>query len=35
MINHLLVTLIDSVLGKGKSTSRGNYAYHCPFCKHH
>lgn len=35
MINHLLVTLMDSVLGKGKSTSRGNYAYHCPFCKHH
>jgi len=35
MINHLLVTLVDSVLGKGKQTSRGNYAYHCPFCKHH
>ena len=35
MVNHLLVTLVDSVLGKGKQTSRGNYAYHCPFCKHH
>ena len=35
MINHLLVSLMDSVLGKGKQTSRGNYAYHCPFCKHH
>ena len=35
MVNHLLVTLVDSVLGKGKSTSRGNYAYHCSFCKHH
>ena len=35
MINHLLVSLVDSVLGKGKQTSRGNYAYHCPFCKHH
>ena len=35
MINHLLVTLVDSVLGKGKSTSRGNYAYQCPLCKHH
>jgi transcription elongation factor Elf1 len=34
MINHLLVTLINSVLGRGKQTSRGNYAYHCPFCKH-
>ena len=35
MINHLLVTLVDSVLGKGYKTARGNYAYHCPFCKHH
>lgn len=26
---------MDSVLGKGKQTSRGNHAYHCPFCKHH
>jgi hypothetical protein len=34
MVNHLLVTLVDSVLGRGKTTSRGNYAYHCPFCKH-
>jgi DNA primase len=30
-----LVYLIDSVLGKGKSTSKGNRAYHCPECKHH
>jgi len=30
-----LVSLVDSVLGRGKQTSRGNYAYHCPFCKHH
>jgi hypothetical protein len=35
MINHILVTLVDSVLGQGKSTSNGNYAYHCPFCHHH
>lgn len=35
MVNHLLVSLVDSVLGKGKQTARGNYAYHCPFCKHH
>jgi len=35
MINPLLVTLVDSVLGKGYKTARGNYAYHCPFCKHH
>lgn len=35
MVNHLLVTLVDKVLGRGKQTARGNYAYHCPFCKHH
>jgi len=35
MSNNALVFLIDSVLGKGKSTSRGNRAYHCPECKHH
>jgi DNA primase len=35
MTNNALVFLIDSVLGKGKSTSRGNRAYHCPECKHH
>jgi DNA primase len=35
MINELLVNLVDSVLGAGKRTSRGNQAYHCPFCNHH
>ena len=35
MTNNALIFLIDSVLGKGKSTSRGNRAYHCPECKHH
>jgi hypothetical protein len=35
MINQLLVTLINSVLGSGKSTARGNYSYYCPNCKHH
>ena len=34
MVNHLLVTLVDSVLGKGKPTSGANYSYHCPFCNH-
>lgn len=34
MINQLLVTLTNSVLGIGKSTSRGNYSYNCPFCNH-
>ena len=35
MINQLLVTLVNSVLGTGKRTARGNMAYHCPYCKHH
>ena len=30
-----LVTLINSVLGTGKKTARGNMAYHCPYCNHH
>lgn len=35
MVNHILVTLVDSVLGPSRKTSNGNYAYHCPFCNHH
>jgi DNA primase len=35
MLNQPLIALVNSVLGTGKSTSRGNYAYHCPFCNHH
>ena len=35
MNNDALIFLIDSVLSKGKSTSKGNRAYHCPECKHH
>lgn len=35
MVNQLLINVVNSVLGVGKSTSKGNYAYHCPFCNHH
>jgi DNA primase len=35
MLNAALVSTVNSVLGKGKETSGNNYAYHCPFCKHH
>ena len=35
MVNSILVGLLDSVLGKGSPTARGNYAYKCPFCEHH
>ena len=35
MVNELLVNLVNSVLGTGKRTARGNQAYTCPFCNHH
>jgi DNA primase len=35
MTNELLVNLVNSVLGAGKRTARGNQAYTCPFCHHH
>lgn len=35
MVNELLVNLVNSVLGVGKRTARGNQAYNCPFCHHH
>jgi DNA primase len=35
MVNQLLVTLVNSVLGSGKATARNNYAYSCPLCNHH
>jgi DNA primase len=31
MLNHPLIALVNSVLGTGKPTSKGNYAYVCPF----
>jgi DNA primase len=34
MVDQLLITLVDSVLGSGKNTARNNRAYCCPFCKH-
>jgi DNA primase len=34
MVNELLVNLTNSVLGTGKKTARGNYAYTCPYCNH-
>ena len=35
MENAALLVLIESVLGKGTPTSKGNYAFKCPFCSHH
>lgn len=33
--NQALLILLESVLGKGNKTSRGNYSFMCPFCSHH
>ena len=35
MVNNLAIALVNSVLGQGKPTARGNQAYTCPFCNHH
>jgi len=35
VVNQLLISLVDSVLGKGNTTARNNRAYKCPFCNHH
>ena len=35
MENAALLVLVESVLGKGQATSKGNYAFKCPFCAHH
>jgi len=32
MVNELLVNLVNSVLGTGKRTARGNQSHTCPFC---
>ena len=35
MENAALLVLLESVLGTGHKTSRGNHAFKCPFCQHH
>lgn len=34
MVDGVLLGLVQSVLGKGHVTSKGNYAFHCPSCNH-
>jgi len=34
-INESLVALVNSILGTGKSTAKGNKSYTCPKCNHH
>lgn len=31
----LVLGLLHTVLGKSKPSTKGNHAFHCPFCKHH
>jgi len=35
MVDTILLNTIQSVLGTGKPTARGNYSFHCPNCNHH
>jgi DNA primase len=35
MENAALLILLESILGSGNKTSKGNYAFKCPFCQHH
>ena len=35
MSNFPIVTLLESVLGKGRIKANDNVAFHCPFCNHH
>ena len=30
-----VISLLESVLGKGRSSTEDNLAFHCPFCHHH
>lgn len=34
MENTALLFLLESILGKGNITSKGNVSFHCPFCQH-
>lgn len=35
MNNELLLNVVTSILGPGDKTSKGNFAFSCPKCKHH
>jgi DNA primase len=34
MVDTILLNTVQSVLGVGKSTARGNYSFYCPVCGH-
>lgn len=33
--SRLVLGLLHTLLGKSKPSTKGNHAFHCPFCKHH
>ena len=32
---HLVLGLLHNIIGRSKPSTKGNHAFHCPFCKHH
>ena len=32
--SNILLNLLESILGTGDKTSKGNYKFHCPNCHH-
>ena len=32
---YLVLGLLHKVIGRSKPSTKGNHAFHCPFCKHH
>ena len=33
--SRLVLGLLHTIIGKSKPSTKGNHAFHCPFCKHH
>jgi len=33
--SRLVLGLLQNILGRSKPSTKGNHAFHCPFCKHH
>lgn len=35
MDHQILLNQVENILGKSTPTGKGNYSFHCPFCKHY
>ena len=33
--SRLVLGILNNVIGRSKPSTKGNHAFHCPFCKHH